>query len=108
MKFIYIKYKGILLLKKKGEFYCILDQIKRVFIYKCLCVKTGLVQKAKKAKDKLLKREGEDRPDSGSYESFYYGGVDPYMWEPQELGTAFQNCSTANSDFDHFNDFSFL
>ncbi|CAL1605573.1 unnamed protein product [Knipowitschia caucasica] len=46
----------------------------------------NLVQKAKKAKDKLLKREGEDRPDSGTYESFYYGGVDPYMWEPQELG----------------------
>ncbi|XP_072305772.1 rabenosyn-5 [Eucyclogobius newberryi] len=46
----------------------------------------SLVQKAKKAKDKLLKRDGEDRPDSGSYESFYYGGVDPYMWEPQELG----------------------
>lgn len=44
----------------------------------------GLVQKAKKAKDKLLKRD--DRPDTGSYESFYYGGVDPYMWEPQELG----------------------
>lgn len=47
---------------------------------------TGLVQKAKKAKDKLLKRDGDDRPDTGSYESFYYGGVDPYMWEPQELG----------------------
>nr|XP_046252017.1 rabenosyn-5 [Scatophagus argus] len=46
----------------------------------------SLVQKAKKAKDKLLKREGDDRPDTGSYESFYYGGVDPYMWEPQELG----------------------
>ncbi|KAJ3587037.1 hypothetical protein NHX12_013427 [Muraenolepis orangiensis] len=46
----------------------------------------SLVQKAKKAKDKLLKREGEDRADTGSYESFYYGGVDPYMWEPQELG----------------------
>lgn len=45
-----------------------------------------LVQKAKKAKDKLLKRDGEDRADTGSYESFYYGGVDPYMWEPQELG----------------------
>lgn len=44
----------------------------------------GLVQKAKKAKDKLLKKD--DRPDTGSYESFYYGGVDPYMWEPQELG----------------------
>ncbi|XP_041655739.1 rabenosyn-5 [Cheilinus undulatus] len=46
----------------------------------------SLVQKAKKAKDKLLKRDGEDRPDTGTYESFYYGGVDPYMWEPQELG----------------------
>ncbi|XP_006630784.2 rabenosyn-5 [Lepisosteus oculatus] len=46
----------------------------------------SLVQKAKKAKDKLLKRDGEDRAESGSYESFYYGGVDPYMWEPQELG----------------------
>ncbi|TNN44105.1 Rabenosyn-5 [Liparis tanakae] len=45
-----------------------------------------LVQKAKKAKDKLLKRDGDDRLDTGSYESFYYGGVDPYMWEPQELG----------------------
>ncbi|AWP09896.1 hypothetical protein SMAX5B_014898 [Scophthalmus maximus] len=46
----------------------------------------SLVQKAKKAKDKFLKRDGDDRPDTGSYESFYYGGVDPYMWEPQELG----------------------
>ena len=46
----------------------------------------GLVQKAKKAKDKLLKRDGEDKPEMDSYESFYYGGVDPYMWEPQELG----------------------
>ncbi|MBN3302101.1 rabenosyn-5 [Amia ocellicauda] len=46
----------------------------------------SLVQKAKKAKDKFLKRDGEDRAESGSYESFYYGGVDPYMWEPQELG----------------------
>lgn len=53
------------------------------------CLSTGLVQKAKKAKDKLLKRDGEDRPDSGTYESFYYGGVDPYMWEPQELGMFF-------------------
>uniref|UniRef100_A0A3B5A5K9 Rabenosyn, RAB effector n=1 Tax=Stegastes partitus TaxID=144197 RepID=A0A3B5A5K9_9TELE len=41
----------------------------------------SLVQKAKKAKDKLLKRDGDDRPDTGTYESFYYGGVDPYMWE---------------------------
>lgn len=46
---------------------------------------SGLVQKAKKAKDKLLKRDGDERTDS-SYESFYYGGVDPYMWEPQDLG----------------------
>ncbi|XP_037131195.1 rabenosyn-5 [Syngnathus acus] len=46
----------------------------------------SLVQKAKKAKDKLLKKDGDDRGDAGSYESFYYGGVDPYMWEPQELG----------------------
>ena len=41
--------------------------------------------KAKKAKDKLLKRDGEERNET-SYESFYCGGVDPYMWEPQELG----------------------
>ncbi|XP_019355232.2 rabenosyn-5 isoform X2 [Alligator mississippiensis] len=49
----------------------------------------SLVQKAKKAKKKLLKRESDDRADAGSqerYESFSYGGVDPYMWEPQELG----------------------
>ncbi|XP_012664706.1 rabenosyn-5 [Otolemur garnettii] len=48
----------------------------------------SLVQKAKKAKNKLLKREGDDRAESGTqgYESFSYGGVDPYMWEPQELG----------------------
>ncbi|XP_018617724.1 rabenosyn-5 [Scleropages formosus] len=46
----------------------------------------SLVLKAKKAKDKLLKRDGEDRLEGGSYESFYYGGVDPYMWEPQEMG----------------------
>ncbi|XP_014802222.1 PREDICTED: rabenosyn-5 [Calidris pugnax] len=50
---------------------------------------SDLVQKAKRAKKKLLKREGDDRTDSGSqerYESFSYGGVDPYMWEPQEVG----------------------
>ncbi|KFQ11348.1 Rabenosyn-5, partial [Leptosomus discolor] len=49
----------------------------------------NLVQKAKRAKKKLLKQEGDDRTDSGSqerYESFSYGGVDPYMWEPQEVG----------------------
>ncbi|KAJ7417303.1 rabenosyn-5 isoform X3 [Willisornis vidua] len=48
----------------------------------------NLVQKAKRAKKKLLKQEGDDRTDSGSqerYESFSYGGVDPYMWEPQEV-----------------------
>ncbi|XP_036434848.1 rabenosyn-5 [Colossoma macropomum] len=45
----------------------------------------SLVQKAIKAKDKLLKRDGDERTET-SYESFYYGGVDPYMWEPQELG----------------------
>ncbi|XP_010185304.1 PREDICTED: rabenosyn-5 [Mesitornis unicolor] len=48
-----------------------------------------LVQKAKRAKKKLLRQEGDDRTDSGSqerYESFSYGGVDPYMWEPQEVG----------------------
>ncbi|XP_036594219.1 rabenosyn-5 [Trichosurus vulpecula] len=47
----------------------------------------SLVQKAKKAKNKLLKRE-DDRSEPGTqgYESFSYGGVDPYMWEPQELG----------------------
>ncbi|XP_016065373.1 PREDICTED: rabenosyn-5 [Miniopterus natalensis] len=48
----------------------------------------SFVQKARKAKNRLLKREGDDRAESGSqgYESFSYGGVDPYMWEPQELG----------------------
>lgn len=48
----------------------------------------SLVQKARKAKNRLLKREGDDRAESGTqgYESFSYGGVDPYMWEPQELG----------------------
>ncbi|NXX86982.1 RBNS5 protein, partial [Urocolius indicus] len=48
----------------------------------------NLVQKAKRAKKKLLKQEDE-RTDSASqerYESFSYGGVDPYMWEPQEVG----------------------
>ncbi|XP_042306892.1 rabenosyn-5 [Sceloporus undulatus] len=48
----------------------------------------NLVQKAKKAKNKLLKRD-DDRTDGGPqerYESYSYGGVDPCMWEPQELG----------------------
>lgn len=66
-----------------------------VYIKSFLSLCTDLVQKAKKAKDKLLKRDGDDRPDTGSYESFYYGGVDPYMWEPQELGeTGKLNCKT--------------
>lgn len=63
-----------------------------------MLLSTGLVQKAKKAKDKLLKRDGDDRPDTGSYESFYYGGVDPYMWEPQELGTTEQTDPTEYSE----------
>lgn len=49
----------------------------------------NLVQKAKKAKNKFLNWDGEDRTESGGqdqYESFSYGGVDPYMWDPQELG----------------------
>ncbi|XP_006180136.2 rabenosyn-5 [Camelus ferus] len=48
----------------------------------------SLVQKAWKAKNRLLKREGDDRAEAGTqgYESFSYGGVDPYLWEPQELG----------------------
>ncbi|KTG03121.1 hypothetical protein cypCar_00043938 [Cyprinus carpio] len=60
-------------------------QLKSKLEYIFHVVFSGLVQKAKKAKDKLLKRDGDERTDS-SYESFYYGGVDPYMWEPQELG----------------------
>ncbi|KAK2091388.1 hypothetical protein P7K49_030672 [Saguinus oedipus] len=62
-----------------GEDRDVKGQIKRILDYK-----------AKKAKDKLLKREGDDRAESGTqgYESFSYGGVDPYMWEPQELGYA--------------------
>lgn len=49
---------------------------------------SDLVQKAKRAKKKLLKQD-DNRTGSGSqeqYESFSYGGVDPYMWEPQEVG----------------------
>ncbi|KAJ1110710.1 hypothetical protein NDU88_008058 [Pleurodeles waltl] len=52
-------------------------------------VKGQLKSFVRKAKNKLLKREGEERTDSGSqerYESYSYGGVDPYMWDPQELG----------------------
>ncbi|KAM3848613.1 rabenosyn-5 isoform 2-T4 [Vipera latastei] len=48
----------------------------------------NLVQKAKKAKNKLLRRDDE-RSDGGSqerYEGYSYGGMDPYMWELEELG----------------------
>ncbi|XP_053545327.1 rabenosyn-5 [Bombina bombina] len=48
-----------------------------------------LVQIAKKAKNKLLKRDGAERVDGGSqerYEAFSYGGIDPCMWDPQEIG----------------------
>ncbi|XP_062977479.1 rabenosyn-5 [Elgaria multicarinata webbii] len=48
----------------------------------------NLVQKAKRAKNKLLKRD-DDRTDGAPqerYEAYCYGGVDPHMWEPQELG----------------------
>lgn len=54
----------------------------------CFCCVPGLVQKAKKATDKLLRRDGDERADAGGGESFYCGGVDPFMWEPQELGEA--------------------
>ncbi|XP_063797303.1 rabenosyn-5 [Pseudophryne corroboree] len=49
----------------------------------------NLVQIAKKAKDKLLKKDGGERAEGGSqerYEAFSYGGVDPCMWDPQEIG----------------------
>lgn len=62
-------------------------------IYGVCSIFQGFVQKARKAKNRLLKREGDDRAESGSqgYESFSYGGVDPYMWEPQELGKKFSS-----------------
>ncbi|KAG2471296.1 rabenosyn-5 [Polypterus senegalus] len=50
----------------------------------------SLVQKAKKAKNKLLKRDGEERPESSGqdrYDYLYNGGIDPFLWEPQEIGT---------------------
>ncbi|XP_071983306.1 rabenosyn-5 [Engystomops pustulosus] len=49
----------------------------------------NLVQIAKKAKNKLLKKDGGERAEGGSqdrYEAFSYGGVDPCMWDPQEIG----------------------
>ncbi|XP_034287468.1 rabenosyn-5 [Pantherophis guttatus] len=48
----------------------------------------SLVQKAKKAKNKLLRRD-DDRNDGGAqerYEGYNYGGMDPYMWELEEIG----------------------
>nr|XP_033782381.1 rabenosyn-5 [Geotrypetes seraphini] len=51
-------------------------------------VRAQLKSLVQKAKNKLLRREAE-RTECGSqerYESYSYGGVDPYMWEPQELG----------------------
>ncbi|XP_048874131.1 rabenosyn-5 isoform X1 [Brienomyrus brachyistius] len=53
----------------------------------------SLVQKAKKATDKLLRRDGEERADAGGCES-YCGGVDPLMWEPQELGATRSHLDT--------------
>lgn len=49
----------------------------------------NLVQIAKKAKNKFLKKDGAERAEGGSqerYEAFSYGGVDPCMWDPQEIG----------------------
>ncbi|XP_066453104.1 rabenosyn-5 [Eleutherodactylus coqui] len=49
----------------------------------------NLVQIAKKAKNKLLKKDGGERAEGGAqdrYEAFSYGGVDPCMWDPQEIG----------------------
>ncbi|MEE6502050.1 hypothetical protein FKM82_004399 [Ascaphus truei] len=49
----------------------------------------NLVQMAKKAKNKLLKRDEGERTEAGNqerYEAFSYGGVDPCMWDPQEIG----------------------
>ncbi|XP_068109136.1 rabenosyn-5 isoform X2 [Hyperolius riggenbachi] len=48
-----------------------------------------LVHIAKKAKNRLLKKDGE-RAEGGSqehYEVSSYGGVDPRMWDPQEIGS---------------------
>lgn len=63
---------------------------------------SDLVQKAKRAKKKLLKQD-DDRTDSGSqerYESFSYGGIDPYMWEPQEVGRRARKQYTVAIPFD--------
>ncbi|KAM8930332.1 rabenosyn-5 [Pelodytes ibericus] len=49
----------------------------------------SLVKIAKKAKNKLLKKDGADRAEGGSqeqYEAFSNGGVDPCLWDPQEIG----------------------
>lgn len=49
----------------------------------------NLVHIAKKAKNKLLKKDGGEKVEGGSqdrYEAYSYGGVDPHMWDPQEIG----------------------
>ncbi|XP_018410727.1 PREDICTED: rabenosyn-5 [Nanorana parkeri] len=49
----------------------------------------NLVHIAKKAKNKLLKKDGAEKAEGGSqerYEAYSYGGVDPRMWDPQEIG----------------------
>ncbi|KAM5148192.1 rabenosyn-5 isoform 1-T2 [Mantella aurantiaca] len=49
----------------------------------------NLVHIAKKAKNKLLKKDGGEKAEGGSqerYEAYSYGGVDPRMWDPQEIG----------------------
>ncbi|KAM9326217.1 rabenosyn-5 [Gastrophryne carolinensis] len=49
----------------------------------------NLVHIAKRAKDKFLKKDGGERAEGVSqdrYEEYSYGGVDPRMWDPQEIG----------------------
>ena len=46
----------------------------------------GLAQKARKAKQKLRKKDGENRPEGGSLGSFYFGGVDQSLGGPRGLG----------------------
>lgn len=51
----------------------------------------------------MLKQEDDDRTGSGSqeqYESFSYGGVDPYMWEPQEVGRRARTQFTVGITYD--------
>lgn len=56
----------------------------------------NLVHIAKKAKNKLLKKDGGEKAESGSqerYEAYSYGGVDPRMWDPQEIGATHSHLS---------------